>query len=88
MKTKINADFKNLITDSYLNDMAESHIECWKDRYFRMSKDKIKTDLEMNHDPSLEVERVADELERGLTDEECNLLVAKFNKKVVEIFYK
>ncbi len=86
MKKNIKKDFTDLLTNQYLTDMAESHIECWKDRYFRKSKKDIKFDLSVNHDNSLEVERVEEVLERKLTDDENSKLITLFHNKVVSIF--
>ena len=88
MKKNIGADLKTLLTESYLEDMAESHIECWKDRYFRKTKADVKFDLSVNHDDSLEVEMVNKDLGREMTGHESDYLVNLFHKKVVSIFNK
>jgi len=48
-KTKL----AEVLTPSLLHDMAEGHIEAWKDRYFRKSKKDIRFDLSVNHDNCL-----------------------------------
>lgn len=82
----IGADLK-FYTDTHINDMAESHIECWKDRYYRKSKADIRFDLQVNHDNSLEVERTEEDLKRKLNDDEVNFLNDKFIKQVVKNIY-
>lgn len=86
-KKNIGADFLQLLASNYLSDIAESHIEGWKDRYARKSKKAIAFDLDMNHDPSIEVEKTEDELNRKLTDDEYNYLVTAFNKQVVKQYF-
>ena len=78
---------KTLLTDTYLSEMAESHIECWKDRYFRKSKKDIRFDLEVNHDISLEIEIVEQDLGRELTDKERRTVESKFINAVVKRIY-
>ena len=78
---------KDLLTDSYLKDMAESHIEAWRERYFRKSKKDIRFDLNVNHDNSLEIERVEEDLERELTDKERATVENKFINAVVKHIY-
>ena len=85
MKT-ISPDFKSLLTENYLKDMAEHHIECWKDRYFRKSKSDIKFDLQ-SHDDSLELELITEDLGRELTDKEQDKAIKEFHKAVVKHIY-
>lgn len=82
---KINPDFNQLLTDTYCGDMAQSHIDCWKERYQGMSKKKVEFDLRMNHDDSLEIDRVKEDLGRELTHEEETALSSKFHKKIVQL---
>ncbi len=86
MKQKVNNDLVIYI-DENIGSMAESHIECWKDRYYRKSKSAIRFDLQINHDNSLEVERVEEDLQRKITDDEINYLNSKFIQKVVKLIY-
>ena len=85
---QIQDDFKKLLTEQYLNDMAESHIECWKDRYWRKSKSDISFDLNVNHDNSLEIEQVETELGRELTDKENSRLITLFHSSILKNIYK
>ncbi len=78
---------KDLLTPDYLKDMAESHIECWKDRYFRKSKADIRFDLTVNHDNSLEIEMVETDLKRELTDKERDIVINKFHSSVLKNLY-
>lgn len=87
MKKKVIGQDLKLYTDKEINNMAESHIDCWKDRYFRKSKSDIRFDLQINHDNSLEVERTEEDLKRKLNDDEINFLNEKFIKEVVKIIY-
>jgi hypothetical protein len=86
MKKTIGKDFTSLVNNEYLTNMAESHIECWKDRYFRKSKKDIKFDLQVNHDDSCEIERVEEDLKRPLTDDENSMLITLFHNKVIQVF--
>jgi hypothetical protein len=69
-KEKVSAEVKNYVFEN-INDMAESHIECWKNRYFRKSKKEISFDLNVNHDPSLEIERTEEDLKRKLNGQKA-----------------
>ena len=85
-KKKVGEDLRQYL-DKEVGNMAESHIDCWKDRYFRKSKSAIRFDLIMNHDNSLEVERTEEDLGRKLTDDEINYLNRIFIQRVVKIIY-
>lgn len=77
---------KDLLTPDYLKEMAESHIECWKDRYYRKSKSDIRDEL-YGHDDSLELERVTEDLGRELTSKEEQTVINKFHAAVVKYIY-
>ncbi len=79
---KIKQDLKNYI-DNNMRDIAISHLECWKDRYFGYTKAKLEFDLDVNHDDSLEIEQAEYELQRKLKDHEYYYLINKFHKEVV-----
>lgn len=66
-------------------DMAESHIEAWKDRYLFIGLKQLKTDLYANHDPSVEIGEVELALDRELNDKESAYVVNQFNKAVIKI---
>lgn len=87
MKKKVIGQDLKLYVEKEVSDMAESHIECWKDRYFRKSKKDIRFDLLMNRSNSLEVERTEEDLKRKLTDDEINYLNRKFIQRVVKVIY-
>ena len=86
MKKNISKDFTDLLDNEYLTSMAESHLDCWKERYYRKSKKDLKFDLSVNHDDSLEIERVEEDLKRKLTDDEISKLITLFHNKVVSVF--
>jgi hypothetical protein len=65
--------------DEHLEDLAESHIEAWKDRYWRKSLKSIEHDLTVNHDE--------EGIGRELTDDEKTLVSQLFIDKVLDIFY-
>lgn len=71
--------------DKNLEDMADSHIEAFKDRYYRYSKEQLEQDL-CGHDFSCEVETIEEELKIKLTAKEYDYCESKFNQKIVEIF--
>jgi len=81
---KVNADVKEYISKE-ISNMAENHLDCWKDRYanYGGNKRKMEDDLYINHDPSLEIERVTEDLKRELNDKEYNYVIAQFNKEVI-----
>lgn len=85
---KVVLSFTNLINSNWLNDRAESHLEVWKDRYYRKSKKDIAFDLDNTHDDSLEIEMAEEDLGRKLTDKETAILVKKFHKAVLNNLYK
>lgn len=80
-------DLRELLNNE-LEDMAENHIEAWKERYWRKSPDDIKFDLEVNHDDSLEMEFVKERLGRELSDKEIKEVSKEFIEKVLEVFYE
>ena len=80
-------DLENLLTKEYLEDMAESHIEVWKDRYFRKTKKQIKEDLFVNHDNSGEIDWVVRDLERPLLAVEEQYVIRKFHQTVIKNFF-
>lgn len=86
MKKNIGQDFKDLLDDKYLKSMAESHLDCWEERYAGKFKTDIGFDLNVNHDDSLEIERVEEDLKRPLTDDENITLIKLFHKKVLSIY--
>ena len=79
-KTKL----AEVLTPSLLHDMAEGHIEAWKDRYFCKSKKDVRFDLSVNHDNCLELERVTELLGRELTSAEEQTVISKFHSAVVK----
>lgn len=84
-KLKFADDFKQKIDSQWYEDAAISHIECWKSRYIEYkSKKQIEFDLNTNHDPSLEIESAEELLDRKLTEDETENLIANFNKAVLE----
>lgn len=84
-KEKIGKDLKDYL-EKELSNMAESHLECWKDRYanYGGNKRRMEEDLYHNHDTSLEIERAEEDLGRKLNGKEHDYLVSKFNKEVMK----
>ena len=80
-------DLKKFLDDS-LEDMADAHIEAWKERYWRKSLESIEYDLLVNHDDSGEIETIEDSIGRKLTDEEEVQVSRMFIDKVLKIFYR
>lgn len=80
---RIKQDLKEFLNKN-LDAMAESHLECWKNRYFGYPKRRLEQDLEFNHDDSLEIEEAEDHLKRELADHEKEYLVTQFHKEVVK----
>lgn len=75
-------NFEQTLNDR-LPGMAESHIEGWGSRYEDKDKDMVEYDLSVNHDDSLEVEIIEEELERELTDEERDIVSEGFIEEVL-----
>lgn len=76
---------------SCINDniegLAESHVDSWKERYFGKDREDISYDLTVNHDISLELESIEDELGYSLNDYENQYLCDTFEEAVLnEIF--
>jgi len=87
MKKKIGIDFKHLLNEE-LPHMAKSHLECWQDRYKDYKrKSDLAFDLWMNHDDSLEIERMEKDLKRELTDDESEMLSDKCQKEIVKTWH-
>ena len=81
----IGKDFKEKIDQQWYDASAYSHIEAWSQRYSNYtSKKEVEFDLNVNHDPSIEIENSEEELGRKLTNEENDMLVKKFNKAVIK----
>jgi hypothetical protein len=84
-KKDIGIDFIEKINKEWYDDAAELHIDCWKERYSKLSSKKyVELDLNVNHDPSLEIESAEEILGRELTIIENDILVKNFNKAVVK----
>ena len=79
---KIKKDLKEFM-DANLYGMAESHLECWKERYFGYTKSRLEFDLEINHDDSCDIEYAENELKRELSDNEVFYLCNQFHKEIV-----
>jgi hypothetical protein len=86
-KIVIGKDLKEYLSNEKTN-MAESHLESWKERYcaYGGNKKRLIEDLYINHDSSLEIERIEEDLKRELTSEEHDFAVAAFNKEVVRVW--
>ena len=78
-------DLINYIAEN-MEAIAESHLECWEDRYKKHSCEDLRRDLEFNHDDSLEKESAEDQLKRKLTDDENDYLISRFHKECLRIF--
>lgn len=78
-------DFKEKINTEWFYFTAISHIEGWGKRYKEYkTKKEVEFDLNVNHDPSLEIENAEYELGRKLTIDENDYLVKTFNKTVIK----
>ena len=80
---RIKKDLKNYL-DENLKDIATSHIESWKDRYFGYSILKLKLDLQLNHDDRADIESIENELGRKLQDHEKESFCEKFHKEIIK----
>jgi len=87
-KNKIKPDLESLLNTSFLEDIARSHLEAWKDRYARYggNKRRMEEDLYINHDDSIEIENVEEELGRELESDEVDHFCEAFHSKVIEIW--
>ena len=82
---KYGKDFKKVLTNNLLNGMSESHLEGWAERYGKYKKvSDVRIDLNVNHDPSLEIEKIEELLGRELNTQESDYLVEIFNMFVVK----
>ena len=70
--------------DECIDDLAESHLEVWENRYTRKTKGEVIFDLDVNHDISLEVEDVEDSLGFKLNEFEYKYLCEMFKEAVLE----
>lgn len=78
-------DLKDYICNR-IEDIAESHIEAWKDRYFKHRGNimAIRVDIKQNHDHSCEIENAETELSRELDDDEIDHLTTEFENAVIK----
>ena len=67
-----------------LEGMAESHIECWEERYAFKKIETIEYDLRVNHDDSLEIEKAETGISRHLTNEEMQQISELFILEVLK----
>jgi len=82
---KYGKDFKKVLTNDLLNGMSESHLEGWSERYAEYKKvSDVRIDLNVNHDPSIEIEKIEELLGRKLNTQESDYLVEIFNMFVVK----
>lgn len=86
---KISKEVKAYISAN-VNDMAESHLEAWKERYasYGGNRRKMEEDLYINHDTSLQIEEVEEKTGRKLNDREISYVEDNFNKAVVKMWLK
>lgn len=84
---RIKKDLKDFLYKN-LTQMAEIHLDSWKERYFGYSKSRLAFDLEINHDDSLEIEYARIQLQRKLQDYEIDYLIKQFHKEVVKQYIK
>ncbi|MBQ8997086.1 MAG: hypothetical protein IJ086_07375 [Clostridium sp.] len=70
--------------DERIDDLAESHLEVWEDRYKRKTKGDVIFDLDVNYDTSLEAEDVEDALGFKLNEFEHKYLCETFKEAVLE----
>jgi len=86
-KLIVGDDLEKYVSDN-IEDIVESHIEAWKERYWRQSLRRIKFDLEHTYDDSLDIESAEINLKRKLTDDERKYLLKEFIKEIGVSFYK
>ena len=84
IKETIAQEVKSYINNN-VKDMAESHLQAWKDRYSLMGLKEIKQGLYNEHDPSLEIEEVEEAIRRKLNEKEQTYVVDQFNRAVIKI---
>lgn len=77
----------NEYIEQNLNDIADDHIETWKDRYWRKSLAEIESDLQIAYDFSADIESVETAIERELTEDEKDDFEQRFIKAVLDNFY-
>lgn len=70
-----------------LEGIAESHLEAWKDRYHRKKLEDVVFDLRVNHDKDADIERIEEDLNRKLSDDERTYFYEAFIKEIEETFY-
>ncbi len=79
-------DFQEYL-DNNLEDMAESHIEAYKDRYSGYTIGRLESDLDINYDDSCEIENIENALDRQLDGDEVEYFRTVFYKQVVCQFF-
>ena len=69
--------------NTLIDNLAQSHIECWRDRYYGQRIEQIVNDLYLNHDDSLEREAIRELLPEA-TEDEMNEYVEQFVQVVIK----
>lgn len=63
--------------------MVDNHLDVWYGRYRGKTREEVKFDLAVNHDPSLEIEKCEENIP-DVTNEEVDYIIDRFNEAVVE----
>ena len=70
-----------------INDLADDHIETWKNLYWRKTLAEIENYLQISYDFSGDIEYVETAIGRELTDDEIYDFQQRFIKAVLDNFY-
>lgn len=84
---RIKKDLSRFIKEN-IEYMVESHLDIWKDRYYRMRLSDIINELGINFDYSGDLEYVSEAIGREITlDEQC-YYIKMFERTLKKEFYK
>lgn len=73
--------------DDNIYDLAEAHLECWKDRYFGKTESQILYDLDRNHDFDIEADSIENKIGFKLDYPEYKYLKESLKKALLKVIF-
>lgn len=72
------------VLKEYIDCMVDSHLDAWIKRYERRSEEEVAYDLNVNHDPSNQLDFIEEKVGRELADDEQGIVESYFNESVLD----
>lgn len=73
--------------DDKIYDLAESHLECWKDKYFGKTESQILYDLDRNHDFDIEADSIENKIGFKLDYPEYKYLKESLKEALLKLIF-